>query len=116
MLSMCDSFLSCVFMSICFRHTVTTFKSREEFRSRHIQILRSEMLCKLEDQRNEMELRLDMQRGHMIQRESALKGHIDELKAELARISQKVSFWLVLYSMSNQFSGVPICSEVSGNI
>ena len=49
------------------------------------------MLCKLEDQRNEMELRLDMQRGHMIQRESALKGHIDELKAELARISQKVS-------------------------
>ena len=55
------------------------------------QILRSEMLCKLEDQRNEMELRLDMQRGHMIQRESALKGHIDELKAELARISQKVS-------------------------
>ncbi|KAK7113915.1 RING finger protein 151-like [Littorina saxatilis] len=60
----------------------------------NIEILRSEMLCKLEDQRQEMELRLDMQRGHMIQRESALKGHIDELKQELARVSQKIKLLL----------------------
>lgn len=59
-----------------------------------IEILRSEMLCKLEDQRHEMELRLDMQRGHMVQKESALKGHIEELKAELARVSQKVKLLL----------------------
>lgn len=73
---------------------ITTLDEREhncisELRTA-IEILRSEMLCKLEDQRHETELRLDMQRGHMIQREATLKGHINELKAELARVSQKV--------------------------
>ncbi|KAL8610326.1 hypothetical protein ACOMHN_041140 [Nucella lapillus] len=55
-----------------------------------IEILRSEMVCKLQDQRQEMEVRLDMQRAHMVQRETALKGHIEELKTELARVSQTV--------------------------
>lgn len=55
-----------------------------------VKVLRSEMLCKLEDQRREMELRLDMQRGHMVQREAALQSHITELKTEIGRISQKV--------------------------
>lgn len=59
-----------------------------------IEVLRSEMLCKLEDQKREMELRLDMQRGHMVQRETTLKGHMEELKAELARVSQKVKLLL----------------------
>nr|KAG5709020.1 hypothetical protein BaRGS_004659 [Batillaria attramentaria] len=73
----------------------------EELRSA-VEMLRSEMVCKLEDQRHETELRLDMQRGHMIQREAALKGQIDELKAELARISQKVKLLMDMEQQRRQ--------------
>ncbi|XP_070574532.1 RING finger protein 151-like isoform X2 [Ptychodera flava] len=45
-----------------------------------LELLRSEMICKLEDQRKEMQLRLDSQRSHMVQKTSQMQQQIDELR------------------------------------
>ena len=55
-----------------------------------IEILRSEVMCKYEDQKKEMDLRLDMQRGHMIQKEASLQSQIDDLKSENSKLMQHV--------------------------
>ncbi|XP_013392516.1 RING finger protein 151 [Lingula anatina] len=55
-----------------------------------LELLRSEMICKVEDQKQEMELRLDAQRRHMVQRESALQSQVDELKSQMSRLTQDV--------------------------
>ena len=61
-----------------------------------IEILRVEMICKLDDQRREMEVRLDMQRGHMVQREAAMQSSLQELRNELTKINQKVKLLMDL--------------------
>ncbi|KAL0985359.1 hypothetical protein UPYG_G00155910 [Umbra pygmaea] len=45
-----------------------------------LDILRAEMLCKVEEVRHEMESRLDSQRRHMVQKESLLKSEVEDLK------------------------------------
>ena len=55
-----------------------------------IEVLRSEMTCKYEEQKKEMDLRLDMQRGHMIQKEATLQSQIDALKSENSKLSQNI--------------------------
>lgn len=55
-----------------------------------IELLRSEMICKVDDQKHDTELRLDMQRNHMIQREAALQSLVNEQKVEIAQLAQKV--------------------------
>lgn len=55
-----------------------------------IEVLRSEMTCKYDEQKKEMDLRLDMQRGHMIQKEATLQCQIDALKSENSKLSQNI--------------------------
>ncbi|XP_052817878.1 RING finger protein 151-like [Mya arenaria] len=57
-----------------------------------LEVLRSELTCKHEEQKNELELRLDMQRNHMIQKESTLQSQIDALVLENSRLSQNIKF------------------------
>lgn len=55
-----------------------------------IELLRSEFICKFEDQKQEMELRLDTQRNHMIEREATLQSQIDALRSENSRLQLNV--------------------------
>lgn len=48
-----------------------------------LELLRSEMICKLEDQKNEYELRLDAQRSHMVQKDAEMRSEIDGLTAQV---------------------------------
>lgn len=48
-----------------------------------LELLRSEMICKLEDQKNEYELRLDAQRSHMVQKEGEMRSEIDGLTTQV---------------------------------
>ncbi|XP_068252687.1 E3 ubiquitin-protein ligase NRDP1-like isoform X2 [Nyctibius grandis] len=45
-----------------------------------LELLRSEMICRVEEAKHEMESRLDSQRRHMVQKESILQNEIEELK------------------------------------
>ena len=49
-----------------------------------LELLRSEMICKLEDQKNEYELRLDAQRSHMVQKEGERRTEMDDLRAQVS--------------------------------
>ncbi|MED6274939.1 hypothetical protein CHARACLAT_021503 [Characodon lateralis] len=51
-----------------------------------VEMMRAEMLCKVEEVRREMESRLDSQRRHMVQKESQLKNEVEELKGQLSRV------------------------------
>ncbi|KPP64585.1 E3 ubiquitin-protein ligase NRDP1-like [Scleropages formosus] len=55
-----------------------------------LELLRSEMICKVEEVRHEMESRLDSQRRHMVQKESLLKSEVEELKGQLSRVMSDV--------------------------
>lgn len=55
-----------------------------------LDVLRSEFVCKFEDQKHEVELRLDMQRNHMIEKEAQLQGQVDALKSENSRLELNV--------------------------
>ncbi|XP_035239958.1 RING finger protein 151 isoform X1 [Anguilla rostrata] len=55
-----------------------------------LELLRSEMICKVEEVRHEMESRLDSQRRHMVQKESLLKNEVEELKGQLLRVMSDV--------------------------
>ncbi|OPJ83663.1 RING finger protein 151 [Patagioenas fasciata monilis] len=46
-----------------------------------LELLRSEMICRVEEAKHEMESRLDSQRRHMVQKESILQNEIEELKS-----------------------------------
>lgn len=59
-----------------------------------IEVLRSEMTCKYDEQKKEMDLRLDMQRGHMIQKEATLQSQIDALKSENSKLSQNMKLMM----------------------
>ncbi|XP_077382379.1 E3 ubiquitin-protein ligase NRDP1 isoform X2 [Festucalex cinctus] len=54
-----------------------------ELRS-EVEMLRVEMVCKVEEVRREMESRLDSQRRHMVQKESQLKNEVEE--GQLSRV------------------------------
>ena len=55
------------------------------------ELMRSEMIGKIEDQKQEMELRLDLQRRHMVQKEGSMKGMVDELKEQVTRCQEQAS-------------------------
>ena len=48
-----------------------------------LELLRSEMICKMEDQKNEYELRLDAQRSHMVQKEAERRAEMDDLTSQV---------------------------------
>uniref|UniRef100_A0A674DR22 Ring finger protein 41, like n=1 Tax=Salmo trutta TaxID=8032 RepID=A0A674DR22_SALTR len=51
-----------------------------------LELLRAEMLGKVEVVRREMESRLDSQRRHMVQKESLLKSEVEDLKGQVSRV------------------------------
>ncbi|XP_040210610.1 E3 ubiquitin-protein ligase NRDP1-like [Rana temporaria] len=55
-----------------------------------LELLRSEMICRVEETKREMESRLDSQRRHMVQKESVLQGEIEELKSQMSRMKSDV--------------------------
>ncbi|XP_060756901.1 RING finger protein 151 [Neoarius graeffei] len=55
-----------------------------------LDLLRTQLDCKVEKVRREMESRLDSQRRHMVQKESLLKNEVDELKGQLSRVVSDV--------------------------
>lgn len=55
-----------------------------------VELLRSEMICKTEEQKHETDLRLDAQRRHMVQREGGLQSQVDELAVQVSRLLQEV--------------------------
>ncbi|XP_058232602.1 RING finger protein 151 [Hemibagrus wyckioides] len=55
-----------------------------------LDLLRTELDCKVEEVRREMETRLDSQRRHMVQKESLLRNEVDELKGQLSRVVSDV--------------------------
>lgn len=59
-------------------------------------VLRSEMACKFEEQKREMELRLNMQRSHMVNKESIMQSQIESLKDEISKFSQKLKLMMDL--------------------
>lgn len=61
-----------------------------------IDILRSEMATKAEEQRHEMELRLNMQRGHMVQKQAGMQSQIEELQSEMSKLTQKMKLMMDL--------------------
>ncbi|ESO82790.1 hypothetical protein LOTGIDRAFT_211441 [Lottia gigantea] len=67
----------------------------QELRSA-IEILRSEMVLQIENQKKEMENRLAIQREYMVKRESAMQAEITDLRNEISRISQKLKLLLDL--------------------
>ncbi|MGH0151237.1 UNVERIFIED_CONTAM: hypothetical protein FKN15_040559 [Acipenser sinensis] len=67
-----------------------------------LELLRSEMICKVEEVRHEMESRLDSQRRHMVQKESLLKNEIEELKSQMSRVMSDVRTLLAAERMHRQ--------------
>ena len=70
-------------------------------------ILRSEISCKYDEQKREMELkydeqkremelRLNMQRSHMVQKEATMQSQIEDLKSEISKFSQKLKLMMDL--------------------
>ncbi|XP_028592328.2 RING finger protein 151-like isoform X1 [Podarcis muralis] len=55
-----------------------------------LELLRSEMICRMEEAKHEMESRLDSQRKHMVQKESLLQNQIEELKSQMSRMSSDI--------------------------
>ncbi|XP_065253797.1 RING finger protein 151-like [Emys orbicularis] len=55
-----------------------------------LELLRSEMICRVEEAKHEMESRLDSQRRHMVQKESLLQNEIEELKSQMSRMMSEV--------------------------
>ncbi|KFV90175.1 E3 ubiquitin-protein ligase NRDP1, partial [Eurypyga helias] len=55
-----------------------------------LELLRSEMICRVEEAKHEMESRLDSQRRHMVQKESVLQNEIEELKSQMSRMMSDV--------------------------
>ncbi|KAM9387386.1 RING finger protein 151-like [Phaethornis superciliosus] len=55
-----------------------------------LELLRSEMICRVEEAKHEMESRLDSQRRHMVQKESILQNEIEELKSQMSRVMSDV--------------------------
>ncbi|XP_018415688.1 PREDICTED: E3 ubiquitin-protein ligase NRDP1-like [Nanorana parkeri] len=55
-----------------------------------LELLRSEMICRVEETKQEMESRLDSQRRHMVQKEGVLQGEMEELKSQMSRMMSDV--------------------------
>ncbi|XP_032078110.1 E3 ubiquitin-protein ligase NRDP1-like [Thamnophis elegans] len=51
-----------------------------------LELLRSDMICQMEDTKQEMQSRLDSQRRHMVKRESLLQKDIEELKSQMSKM------------------------------
>ncbi|KAF7246111.1 hypothetical protein EYD10_07548 [Varanus komodoensis] len=55
-----------------------------------LELLRSEMIYRMEEAKLEMESRLDSQRRHMVQKESLLQNEIKELKSQMSRMMSDI--------------------------
>ncbi|XP_066482061.1 E3 ubiquitin-protein ligase NRDP1-like [Tiliqua scincoides] len=55
-----------------------------------LELLRSEMIYRMEEAKHEMESRLDSQRRHMVQKESLLQHEIEELKSQMSRMMSNI--------------------------
>ncbi|XP_077127088.1 RING finger protein 151-like [Ranitomeya variabilis] len=55
-----------------------------------LELLRSEMICRVEETKQEMESRLDSQRRHMVQKEGLLQAEIEELKSQMSQLSADI--------------------------
>ncbi|KAJ6663945.1 hypothetical protein lerEdw1_008899 [Lerista edwardsae] len=55
-----------------------------------LELLRSEMIYRMEEAKHEMESRLDSQRRHMVQKESLLQNEIEELKSQMSRMMSDI--------------------------
>ncbi|KAM8967923.1 E3 ubiquitin-protein ligase NRDP1-like [Pelodytes ibericus] len=55
-----------------------------------LELLRSEMICRVDETKQEMESRLDSQRRHMVHKESILQGKVEELKGQISRLISDV--------------------------
>uniref|UniRef100_A0A8C5PW70 Uncharacterized protein n=1 Tax=Leptobrachium leishanense TaxID=445787 RepID=A0A8C5PW70_9ANUR len=55
-----------------------------------LELLRAEMICRVEETKQEMESRLDSQRRHMVHKESILQGKVEELKSQMSRLMADV--------------------------
>ncbi|XP_053324359.1 RING finger protein 151-like [Spea bombifrons] len=51
-----------------------------------LELLRSEMICRVEETKQEMESRLDSQRRHMVRKESLLQGEVEEMKSQMSSL------------------------------
>ena len=56
-----------------------------------VELTRSELLCRLGEQREETELRLRTQRRHMEQRDQAIRQHLYELRRHMVRLQQDLA-------------------------
>lgn len=55
-----------------------------------LELLRSEMIYRMEEAKLEMESRLDSQRRHMVQKESFLQNEIEELKSQMSQMMSDI--------------------------
>ncbi|XP_025025278.1 RING finger protein 151-like isoform X1 [Python bivittatus] len=55
-----------------------------------LELLRSEMICQIEEAKHEMQSRLDSQRRHMVQKESLLQNEIEELKSQMSKMMSNI--------------------------
>lgn len=58
----------------------------------NLDVLRSEMMCRYEDQRREFELKTDTQRTELTLTESCIQSKLDTLMIENARLAQDIKF------------------------
>ncbi|XP_072024705.1 RING finger protein 151-like isoform X2 [Amphiura filiformis] len=55
-----------------------------------LELVRSETICKLEEQKHEMKLRLDSQRTHMVQKVGGMHQHIEELRSQVSHMQHDI--------------------------
>lgn len=78
-----------------------------------VELLRSEMVCRLDDHTHQMQLRLDAQRSHMVDKETGLQAQINQLKSENDKLSQRIAL-LLDYEMRRQEESEDLADD-SGN-
>ncbi|KAG8133789.1 hypothetical protein E2320_011567 [Naja naja] len=55
-----------------------------------LELLRSDMICQMEDAKQEMQSRFDSQRRHMVKRENLLQKDIEELKSQMSKMTSNM--------------------------
>ncbi|XP_075209154.1 uncharacterized protein LOC142317068 isoform X2 [Anomaloglossus baeobatrachus] len=67
-----------------------------------LELLRSEMICRVEETKQEMESRLDSQRRHMVQKESLFQAEIEQLKSQMSQLQSEVRTLMVAENRHRQ--------------
>ncbi|XP_034278341.1 RING finger protein 151-like isoform X2 [Pantherophis guttatus] len=55
-----------------------------------LELLRSDIICQMEDKKQEMQSRLNSQRRHMVKKESLLQKDIEQLKSQMSKMMSKM--------------------------